>query len=200
MVIRLIILFLIVSASAHADTITFEDFVASHGLTGADADHLADPDKDGLVNLMEYAFDGFDPSKSDRSAKMIPGWVERDGDERLQYGPFVSGQPPKDGHYYFAISWIPRPNTTGIRFEPEMSFSTGRAAPGEKASGLRRWASGRGNVANRLEADGSITSIYQGRANIRDRSFWRIRVIVDPTATDSAHPANMRGYPIFDND
>lgn len=44
-----------------AAAITFEGWMASHGLSGAAATTSADPDHDGLPNLLEYALAGGDP-------------------------------------------------------------------------------------------------------------------------------------------
>ena len=54
------LLFLLCATSLHA--VTFESWVATHGLTGTDALADADPDKDRLTNLAEYALHGLNPT------------------------------------------------------------------------------------------------------------------------------------------
>jgi hypothetical protein len=53
--------------SRFVQPLTYQDWAAGHGLTGAAANITADPDGDGVCNLMEYAFD-LSPEVPDRSA------------------------------------------------------------------------------------------------------------------------------------
>jgi len=47
--------------------LTYQDWTSGHGLSGAAADIYADPDHDGVCNLLEYAF-GLSPEAPDASA------------------------------------------------------------------------------------------------------------------------------------
>ena len=60
---------------------TFENWASQHGLSGAAAAMTADPDGDGLANLLEYAL-GKDPNGSDGSATSV-GAVETGGQKYL---------------------------------------------------------------------------------------------------------------------
>jgi hypothetical protein len=53
--------------SRFVQPLTYQDWAAGHGLTGAAANITADPDGDGVCNLMEYAFD-LSPEVADSSA------------------------------------------------------------------------------------------------------------------------------------
>jgi hypothetical protein len=53
--------------SRFVEPLTYQSWAAGHGLTGASTNILADPDNDGVVNLMEYAFN-LSPEVADQSA------------------------------------------------------------------------------------------------------------------------------------
>ncbi|MBN8460725.1 MAG: hypothetical protein J0M04_23080 [Verrucomicrobia bacterium] len=53
------------SSSAAAGAISYATWAASEGLSGADADATADPENDGLQNLVEYAMASCDPYAAD---------------------------------------------------------------------------------------------------------------------------------------
>ena len=53
--------------SRFVQPLTYQSWAAGHGLTGAATNVLADPDNDGVVNLMEYAFN-LSPEVADQSA------------------------------------------------------------------------------------------------------------------------------------
>lgn len=61
----LLALGLCIAAAAPLHAVTFSAWVASYGLTGGDATATADPDADGLPNLIEFALDGLNPTVSD---------------------------------------------------------------------------------------------------------------------------------------
>ena len=52
---------------------TFDDWASQKGLTGADALPTADPDKDGIVNLLEY-YMGLEPLTPDKNVVSM-GWI-----------------------------------------------------------------------------------------------------------------------------
>ncbi len=53
--------------SRFIEPLTYQAWAAGHGLTGASTNIYADPDHDGVVNLMEYAFN-LSPEAADQSA------------------------------------------------------------------------------------------------------------------------------------
>jgi predicted acyl esterase/pimeloyl-ACP methyl ester carboxylesterase len=59
----------------------YDAWIAGHGLTGTDADDLADPDNDGIVNLLEYAF-ALNPNEPNTTREGLPygGALEENGD------------------------------------------------------------------------------------------------------------------------
>jgi hypothetical protein len=56
-----------------SSTPTFDDWASQKGLTGADALPTADPDKDGIVNLLEY-YMGLEPLTPDKNVVTM-GWI-----------------------------------------------------------------------------------------------------------------------------
>ncbi len=52
--------------SRFVEPLTYQSWAAGHGLTGAATNFIADPDNDGVCNLMEYAFN-LSPEMADKS-------------------------------------------------------------------------------------------------------------------------------------
>jgi hypothetical protein len=88
-------------------------WAASYGLTGAAAEPTADPDRDGVPNILEFHFDGH-PLTGDApgiTAAAVPGglriqYLRRDDAESLQTN-LESTDNPGSG------PWIPIPPGTG---------------------------------------------------------------------------------------
>ena len=107
---------------------TFAAWAAGYGLTGTNAAPLADPDQDGLPNLVEYAFAGFDPSTPDGrpTTQFVAGTratntVTPDKDiSVIVLTPDL--KPPTDGSaFYLGLRYTPRTNAEGILYQPQYS-------------------------------------------------------------------------------
>jgi hypothetical protein len=75
--------------SRFVQPLTYQDWAAGHGLSGAAAGIYADPDGDGVCNLMEYAFD-LSPEVADQSA--LPQFQLRPQTVNGQPGTYLTVQ------------------------------------------------------------------------------------------------------------
>ncbi len=126
-----------------ARAITYADWIASYSLTGAAALGTADPDGDGLPNLLEYALADCDPSTASsatadqaRLPKMVFG--QRSGNELPSINPgnitYSGFTPPPTGTFHFGLRYRPRTGTEQLLIEAQYSrdllsgWFSGRAA------------------------------------------------------------------------
>lgn len=118
---------------------TYAAWASQIGLTSANSDSALDPDGDGVSNLMEYAFEGFDPLKPDASHALTMGmeaglpvghFVRRNNDDvtvtpLFQYGGLNANgwSPVVDGandltytndRYGFRVAMLPGAHPTGF--------------------------------------------------------------------------------------
>ena len=159
--------------SLHA--ITYADWIASYSLSGANALETADPDNDGIVNLMEYALDTGSPIVGSSGNGALPkmGFANRTGDLLGQWG-FSSGRRTVPaGVYHMAIQWRPRPGAEGVRYIPELCREL--AAP-------QYWFSGRSAILNQSLPGNVIQSTALMQSQGFNRAFMRLRITQDATA------------------
>lgn len=179
----LIVLLAILPQSAWA--ITYADWIASYGLTGDAAAHTADPDGDGVPNLLEYALDGMSPIASDTATttfvfgRRVLDDLPFANPAAIQFwGDTTTGRtypPPGDALVHAGLRFRPRAATEGIRLSIEYS---------DPIQGLYRWFSGRSAVVivpDTPVAGDSVGWALQAfeRANL-SRLFFRLRVDVIP--------------------
>ena len=69
--------------AAIPDTTIYSDWAVDHGLYGADAEPTADPDGDGVPNLLEFAFGG-NPQVNDSSVLPQQGMTTENGETYLE--------------------------------------------------------------------------------------------------------------------
>jgi hypothetical protein len=124
---------------------TYAEWIASHGLTGDAAAHTADPDGDGLPNLMEYALDGCNPTLADNTNRTAFVFGRRalaelpiENTASIQV---VAAGAPGETAFHVGLRYRPRPGVVGIRYYVELS---------EQTQGLLRWFRGRNTI---LEVD-----------------------------------------------
>ena len=169
------LVFAILPQSSRA--ITYADWIASYGLSGDAAAYAADPDVDGLPNLIEYALDTGSPIVNSglQPAAPVYGRVKRTGNALGAWEWVGTGNASGglSGVFHSSLRWRPRPGTEGIRYQPEISPD------------LYAWYSGRSAVLNE-SIPGNIvqsTAIMQG--NRFARYFMRLRIVVAPEVGDS---------------
>lgn len=162
-----------------AQAITYAAWIASYGLTGADALEDADPDQDGMPNLIEYALDTGSPVVGSGYASALPvlGYAIRTGNAMgawswsVQQGsgfsiPLNTGI---GGVYHSALRWRPRPGVEGIRYQPELSNE------------LLYWYSGRSCILNESIPGNIVQSTSLRPYNGQRKAFMRLRIVTDPT-------------------
>lgn len=135
-------------ASRFVRPLTYQDWAAGHGLSGPSADIYADPDGDGICNLMEYAFN-LSPEVQDQSA--MP---------QFQMQSFtVDGQPGT----YLAVQFLRQLGTSNLTYVvqgssdlitwTDLCTATGSGAPSgpgfvsEAGTGYQRQVLARDTVA-----------------------------------------------------
>lgn len=183
----LIIMLALVCAQVHAET--FAAFVARYSLTGADALPGADPDHDGVSNLMEYALKDMDPTRCDVTSTSMPvmGYASRTGSGIGQWTWHDVPHNHSDalsGVYHLAMRWVTRPGVEGIRYVPEIS----------DASSLKRWFSGRSAFYIESYIGGTLQATTLARANRYKRMFMRLSVQQDSTVDGSQGGVHVHAY------
>jgi hypothetical protein len=158
------------AARANGDTITFAAWIASYGLSGDAAAATADPDADGLPNLLEYALDGYIPTLSEGARPSLPGYgfARRAGADIGQWEWVAAPQRGTglSGVYHAGIRWTPRPGVVGIRYEPELSHD------------LAFWYSGRSAFYLQSMPGGVVQAVSIAQNNSYAKYFSRLRVTV----------------------
>ena len=158
-----------------ARAITFEAWIASYGLTGGNATISADPDGDGIPNLMEYALDGCNPTIAADSARLpVFGWVQRTGDAIgawtwVAITPGTNASPPTGGVggiYHAGLRYSPRPDAEGISYIVQLSHE------------LNRWYSGRSATVTQTYSGNITQATCLAQAPNRQRIFMRLQVAV----------------------
>ncbi len=170
-----------------ACAITYADWIASYSLSGANALETADPDADGLPNLIEYALAGYNPTVSDISANTANytqmGFCSRVGNNLNSYGAWQATKP-STGTVHAALRFKPRADATGIRY---------LVGIGHGGSGLFQWYSGRNAVYDQTLTGGYWQAVCKIPATRLTRIFMKLSVITD--ASVSAPLAGLNAAP-----
>lgn len=174
----LILVLALACAQAHAET--FTHWIASYGYTGADAAATADPDHDGVPNLMEYALAGMQPNVMDANHASMPhtSFVRRTGTALGAWEWTDSQTPPTNGlngKWHFAFRFIPRAEVESIRYTPQLGDT----------SSLRRWFDGRSAIFCELFPGNIIQATAITLGNRHKRMFMRLKVEEDATVDGS---------------
>lgn len=139
--------------------ITFSSWASNYGLTGANAAWSADPNNNGLSNLLEYAL-GLDPTAHGGSLGTSTGTVEENGQE------------------YLTLSYT-RP--TGTEARTDITYTPQRAS----SLTLRNWSSAAADVVPHAITSGpgsleTVTVRSTHPLSITNREFLRLNVTLNP--------------------
>lgn len=142
--------------SPGAQALTFGDWIA--GYTVSDAAPGADPDGDGLVNLVEFVLAGCDPSKSDAATgtRMVFG-TRATGTALPYHDPasitYDGVMPPFDEYWYLGIFWTPRAGIEGVEVRPQFAWW---------GSNLDAWLDGPSTFLEPVAHAGGVIAWMQG--------------------------------------
>lgn len=163
-----------------AQAITYAAWIASYGITGADAAISADPDHDGVPNLMEYALDGMRPNVSDANHASMPygGFLRRTSAAMGAWEWASTATPPTNGlngKWHYGLRFTARPGVEGIRYTPQIADT----------STLKRWYDGRSAIFCELYPGNVIQCTAKALGNRYKRMFMRLKVDVDSSVDGS---------------
>ena len=153
-----------------ARAITFADWIASHGLSGADAAAAADPDKDGIPNLLEFAIADCSPTVMDAGRSTLPRIVffRRTGAGLANVVMSETiNRTGINGVWHAGLAWTPRADAEGIRYRPQL---------GDRDT-LQRWFFG--PAVFRLTTSGTerrAMCIVQSQR--QHRQFLRLQIVL----------------------
>lgn len=163
---------------AHATS--YSTWIAAYGLSGGDAAATADPDHDGVPNLMEYALDGLSPVVADANRPSMPRlcFMRRTG-VGIGAWEFASyTTPPTNGYngrWHTALRFVPRSGVEGIRYMPQVS----------DMGTLRRWFDGRSAIRSEAYPGNVVLSVCLVQGQRHKRMFMRLRVVQDARVGDA---------------
>lgn len=169
--------FLCLAASAQA--VTYSAWIASYGLSGANAAETADPDHDGIPNLLEYALNGLTPTvaeRPDHASMPVFGFVRRTGNALGAWEWYSTTAVPTSGtggKWHYGIRFTARPGVENIRYVPQLSTD------------LTHWHDGRSAIYCELYPGNVIQATARTAGNRYKRSFMRLRVKTDIHAGNS---------------
>lgn len=187
--VKAILLLFVVLMPAIGQAETYAHWIASYGLTGADAAPDADPDHDGIPNLMEYALEGLNPTVNNTNHASLPkfGYVRRTGARLGQWEWAGSLRPPTDGlngKWHSAIRFTARPGVEAIRYTPQLS----------DVGTLRRWFDGRSAIYSEVYPGNVIQSTAITIGNRNKRFFMRLQVRMDDSVDGSLAGIHIHSF------
>lgn len=162
---------------------TFEEFVAGYGLAGTNAEPMADPDGDGMPNIIEYLLAGQNPVAAGTQKDSVRlAWGTRATGTEMpcfdasviteqpieDYAEFVQWYPDKPNQiYYLGIKHRPRSGTSGYRLAPQYAWMGSEA---------QYWLSGPAAFSGRTAPDegGWVTQWVLGAFDSAAPTRWAL--------------------------
>lgn len=175
--------------ASQANAITYSAWIANYGLSGANALPTADPDHDGLPNLMEYALDGLSPivnTPSTHPSVPVIGFVRRTGAKLGNWewaGPSIPTNGV-NGIWHVGIRFIARPDVEGIRYIPQISDGK-----------LKLWFDGRSAFTISLFPGNVVQAVADTKGNRYTRAFCRLCVKQDSRVGNAFGGVTVSGTP-----
>lgn len=171
------LLFLLCAASLHA--VTFESWIATYGLSGADALADADPDRDRLTNLVEYALYGLSPTVPNSSA--VTTWGFAPAAQDGSFGEAETSPPvgaPRSWHH--AMTYRLRAGIEDVSVYPQISHE----CPATNNGGDMMYWLGEGGRGDALvmvytRSDGKLQAMSRMRGHLQKRAFMRLQIVRD---------------------
>lgn len=170
----LLLLSLLICPLCHA--LTYEAWIASHGLTGPSAAHEADPDKDGITNLVEFALASGHPTTPgpwDNAPRL--GFATRLPDGGMSEATSVQ-EPGNPYGSHLCLTFTPRPEIEDVALLPEVSMKQSNVMSLSESS-LKVWYGGSSVIRIDSLPTGALQASCRLRAGQWPRGFMRLNVL-----------------------
>jgi hypothetical protein len=167
----LVLLLALLWLPAHA--ITLDAWIASYGLTGGNAADDADPDKDGMPNIIEYVLHGGVPNVSG-PYDILPvfGWsmMLADGTFSESQAEAINGAPIG---VHMALKYKLRSGIEGVKVEPLLSIPC-PASNVDKS--LFHYFGGQSMTRVMAASSGYTQAVCLMRSDLLDKGFMKLDV------------------------
>lgn len=174
-----LLLLLLLAVSVSAKAVTYETWIATYGLSGANALETADPDKDDKINLIEYALDGMNPTTAQGAVNTIWGFAPANSDGSFGVAEAVKPEgSPRAWHH--ALIYKLRAGIEGLSVFPQISHD----CPASNSGGDMRYWLGEGGRDDALvmvytRPDGQLQAMSRARGHLQKRAFMRLNILRD---------------------
>ncbi|MFZ4774633.1 MAG: hypothetical protein ACOYM3_04675 [Terrimicrobiaceae bacterium] len=172
-VVSLVTAAFLILISASASAITYADWIATFpSLTGGDTAATADPDSDGVINLMEYALYGLSPIVSDSPGTLTTPFRQirnADGSYNAPTNSITAAQRAAAASIHMVLRYRKRAGTEGIRYIPQTNQKD-----------LKNWGWGDSAIFEWTDAGYTYARTISDMEVWDGRAFMRLKVEVIP--------------------
>lgn len=153
-----VVALLSVLLACHCRAATYTEWIAGYpSLTGNATLESADPDSDGIPNLLEYALDGCDPTTITPWTNLPKLYLQTRNTDGSYNTPSTGRVvQPSGGTVHLVLRYKKRAGTTGLRYVAQTNNKT-----------LQDWGWGDSAVTEWTDGDG-----YTWARTISDFSLW----------------------------